>query len=347
MAASRGFGSDNQSGIHPAALAAIAQANEGHVVSYGDDPHSARACALLRAELGEEHEVLLALTGTGANVVGLAAVLRPFEAVVCADHAHIAVDECGAPERFVGVKLLTVPTTDGKLTPAMVEPLLRGFGVEHHAQPRVISVSQPTELGTVYRPAELRALAELAHRRGLLLHLDGARLANAAAFLGTSLREASAAADVDVLSFGGTKNGLMCGEAVLVRGGADRGAARFVHKQATQLASKMRFVAAQLVALLEHELWRELATHANDMAQQLAKRAAAVAGVQLTQAVEANEVFALVPAGWIAPLQARWPFYVWDERRHEVRWVCSWDTRPEDVAGLCADLEACGAGRPG
>jgi len=331
MAGSRGFGSDNQSGIHPEVLEAIGRANVGHAPSYGADSLSAEAEGLCRQHFGESCEVTFVLNGTGANVVGLGAVLRPYEAVVCAAQAHIATDECGAPERLLGAKLLTVPTVDGKLRAELVRPLLQGFGNEHHVQPRVLSVSQPTELGTVYQPAELRALAELAHHHQMLLHVDGARLANAAAFLEVPLRAITAEVGVDVLSFGGTKNGMAFGDAVILFGQAGRGELRFVRKQCTQLASKMRFIAAQFAALLRAGLWLRLASQANAMARLLAEGARAVPGVRITQAVQANEVFAELPASWIARLQAACPFYVWDASRSEVRWVTSWDTEREDV----------------
>jgi threonine aldolase len=340
MTRGRGFGSDNQSGIHPEVLAAIIAANEGHVSAYGDDPFTAEAVATVRRTLGVDADVYFVPNGTGANVVGLASVMRPFEAVICPAQAHVATDECGAPERFAGIKVITVPSPDGRIGPSAVEPLLGVRGVEHHAQPRVISTSQPTELGTSYRPAELRALADFAHAHGLLLHVDGARLYNAAAFLGTSLRAQSSEAGVDVLSLGGTKLGLAYGEAVVLFGAARSAEVRFVRKQASQLLSKMRFVAAQFDALLRGDLWRRLATHANAKAARLGTEAGRVPGVRLTQPVEANEIFATIPAHWIEPLRQDYPFYVWNEARSEVRWVCSWDTSDEDVTGLVARLEA-------
>ncbi len=339
--ASRGFASDNQSGVHPAVLEAIVRVNEGHVPAYGDDEHTAAAVDVLRRHLGPGTEVFFVFNGTGANVTGLANVLWPWQAVVCAATAHIATDECGAPERFTGSKLLGVATPDGKLTPELVEPVLVGFGVEHHSQPRVLSVTQVTELGTVYTPAELRSLADLAHANGMLLHMDGARLANAAVALGVPIAAVTADVGVDVLSLGGTKNGMLGGEAVCFLGErAEEIAAdfRFTRKQGTQLPSKGRFIAAQFSAMYEGDLWRECAGHANEMAALLAETAGSIPGVTITQRVDANEIFALLPADVVPGLQEVCPFYVWDEARSEVRWVASWDTTPEDVRGFAAAL---------
>ncbi len=338
----RGFGSDNHSGVHPRVLEAIAAANVGHVPAYGADPYTAQAHAAIRALLAEEIDIAFTFNGTGANVVGLAVVCRPWESVICAETAHINVDECAAPERIAHVKLVPVATPDGKLTPELVAPHLTGFGFEHHAQPRVISVSQASEYGTVYTPAELRALADLAHARGMLLHVDGARLANAIAHLGCTPAEMICDTGVDVLSWGGTKNGMLAGEAVVLIGGAPGDFLPFVRKQSGQLASKMRFVAAQFTAMLEDGLWLDLASHANAMAARLAEGAATVPGVTVTQPVQANEVFALVPRETAARLAERFRFYVWAERpgetHAEVRWVASWDTEPADVDALVAAL---------
>lgn len=332
----RMFASDNASGAHPAVLDAIRAANEGHAYAYGDDDWTRAAEAVVRRHLGDEARAFFVFNGTGANVTALAALMRPYEAVICPATAHINVDECGAPERFTGGKLIAVPTPDGKLTPEMVERAIFGVGVEHHSQPRVVSISQSTEYGTVYRPAEIAALAEVAHRHGMYLHVDGARISNAAASLGRSLKEMIADSGVDVLSFGGTKNGMLFGEAVVfLREGLGEDF-RFVRKQGAQLASKMRFIAAQFVALYGGDLWLENARHANEMARVLAEGMAAVPGVRITQPVEANEVFAVLPCEAIAPLAEEFGFYVWDERAGEVRWVASWDTTPEDVAAFVA-----------
>lgn len=324
------FGSDNHSGVHPRVMEAIACANEGHAHAYGNDPWTAEALGLLRSILGDDIDVAFTFNGTGANVVTLATICRPWESVICPQTAHINVDECAAPERVAGVKLVAVATPDGKLTPDLVRPHLTGFGFEHHAQPRVISVSQASEYGTVYTVGELRALADLAHAHGLLLHVDGARFANAVAHLGCSPAEMLEAGGVDALSFGGTKNGMLLGEAVVLVHGAPADTLAFVRKQCGQLASKMRFVAAQYTAMLKDGLWLETAAHANAMATRLAA-GLAEAGVVVTQRVEANEVFVLLPHAVIPPLSERFGFYTWNEARGEVRMVTSWDTQAEDV----------------
>lgn len=334
----RGFGSDNHSGAHPRALEAIASANVGHVPAYGDDPWTTRARAMLRELLGGECDIHFTMTGTGANVVGLGTLCRQWEAVVCPVTAHINIDECGAPERVAGVKLVPVATPDGKLTPELVRPHLTGFGFEHHAQPRAISISQASEYGTVYSADEVRALADLAHAHGMVLQMDGARVANAAAYLGIPVRAFTADAGVDVLSFGGTKNGMLFGEAVVLFGDARTDSVPYMRKQATQLASKMRFVSAQFEAMLDGGLWLELADHSNAMARRLAEKAATFDGVRVTQPVQANEVFAVLPEPAIAPIRERFRFYMWDEPAREVRWVCSWDTTPEDVDALATEL---------
>jgi threonine aldolase len=334
----RGFASDNYAGVLPEVLEAIAAANVGHAVSYGGDEWTTRVEGLFRAHFGDDAHVALVFNGTGANVVSLQALCRPFEACVCAATSHLNVDECGAPERVAGLKLLAVDTPDGKLTPALVAPRLVRFGDEHAVQPRVVSLTQSTELGTLYTLEEIRALADQAHAHGMLLHVDGARLGNAAAALGVSLQALTTDAGVDAVSFGGTKNGLLLGEAVVfLRAGLGEQVA-YLRKQSMQLASKMRFIAAQFEALLSRDLWLRTASHANAMAGLLAAAVGGVDGVTLTQKVEANAVFALLPAGVAEALQGRWRFYVWDETTGEVRWMCSWDTTPEDVEAFAADV---------
>lgn len=337
----RGFGSDNHSGVHPEVLAAIAEANSGHAHAYGDDPWTGRAIAAIRSRVGADAEVALVWNGTGANVVGLSAVCRPWESVICAASAHINTDECAAPEHIANVKLVPVDTPDGKLTPELVEPQLTGFGFEHHAQPRVISVSQASELGTLYTANELRALADVAHSHGMMLHVDGARLANAAVGLGASLAEITGEAGVDVLSLGGTKNGMLAGEAVVLFGDAATDDLAYVRKQSAQLASKMRFVAAQFVAMYDGDLWERCAENANAMAARLAEGAKA-RGVHVAHEVRANEVFALLPDERIADLAARFHFYTWQPGaapgQSLVRWVTSWDTTEADVDGLLGEL---------
>ena len=340
----RGFASDNNSGAHPDVLAAIAAANDGHVVAYGDDDHTAAARELFRRHFGERAEPFLVFNGTAANVLALEALTRPYDAVICPETAHLNVDECGAPERIAGVKLIAVPTPDGKLSPELLAERITRIGDQHASQPRVVSISEATELGTLYTPEEIRALSDLGHERGLLLHVDGARLANAAAALDLPLRALTTDAGVDALSFGGTKNGLLAGDAVVF---LDPERARdflFLRKQSMQLASKMRFFAAQFQALLGGELWIQNAAHANAMARRLADAITAIGGVELAQPPQANGVFANLPTATIERLReslpAALPFYVWDEAAGTIRLMCSWDTTPEDVDELAAALRA-------
>jgi len=335
-APNRTFASDNWSGIHPEVLAAIVEANVDHAPSYGADPTSVRATQLFKDHFGADAEVFMAFNGTGANVVGLQSLLRPFEAVICAETAHINVDECGAPERFLGSKLIAVATPDGKLTPDLVESASGGWGDEHHVQPRVVSITQCTEVGTCYRVDEVAALADWAHRHGMWLHLDGARLSNAAAFLGVGLDAFGSATGVDVLSFGGTKNGAMGAEAVVSFRPEDAGSLRYVRKQSMQLASKMRFVSAQFNALFSGDLWLTNARHANLMAARLAEGVSSIEGVALAYPVEANGVFAALPSYVTEALQQHFPCYVWDEATGVVRWMASFDTSAEDVDALVA-----------
>ncbi len=334
MKTRRGFASDNNAGVHPRVMEALLAANRGHVVAYGNDPFTAAAEARFREHFGPDARAFFVFGGTGANVLGLQAVTRPHHAVVCAATSHINVDECGAPEKFSGCKLLPVASPDGKLTPALIEPLLSATGDQHRAQPRVVSVSQPTEVGTVYTMEELAALSEFARARGMLLHVDGARLSNAAAHLGVSLAELTAG--VDVLSFGGTKNGMMYGEAVVFFGEELARDFEFVRKQGTHLPSKMRFIAAQFDALLEGDLWLENARHSNRMARLLAGELEGLPHVRLTQPVESNAVFAHLPPEHVAAVQREFFFYVWNEATSEVRLMCSFDTTEQDVRELVA-----------
>ena len=333
----RGFASDNNAGVHPRIMKALADANGGHCIAYGDDPYTAAAKEQFR-ELFGGCEVFFVFNGTGANVVSLQAMTQPFHAVICADTAHIHVDECGAPERFTGCKLLSNPTPDGKLRIHDVARHLHGIGSEHHAQPRVVSVTQATEMGTVYTVDELREMAVFARANGLLLHVDGTRVANAAVHLGVSVKEMIADTGVDILSFGGTKNGLMYGEAVVVLNPALTDNFKYIRKQGMQLASKMRYISAQFGEYLKDGLWLENARHSNRMAQLLCSEVQAL-GVAVTQKVEANEVFAILPVQAIEELQREFFFYVWDESRGEVRWVCSWDTAEDDVERFVAALK--------
>lgn len=335
----RGFASDNNSGIHPDILAAISSANAGHAIAYGDDPYTTRAVGTLKAAFGAESEPFFMLTGTGANVLGLAALMQPYHAIICAETAHINVDECGAPERFCNCKLLTVDTPDGKLYPEIIIKRLHGFGFEHHVQPRVISISQPTEMGTVYTPEEISAISQLAGKYNLYLHMDGARLANAAVSLNLGFKEFTGDAGVDVLSFGGTKNGMLFGESVIFFKESLADNFRYIRKQGMQLASKMRFIAVQFDAYIKQKIWSVNAAHANDMAQLLYNNMRDIPEVEVTQKVETNCIFARIPSTIIKPLQKEYFFYVWDEHLNEVRWMTSYDTQPEDIEGFTNTLK--------
>ena len=334
----RGFASDNASGAHPVVLAAISRANDGHVTAYGDDPYTRAAMDLFRRHFGETAEAFLVFNGTGANVLSLQAAARPHQAVICPETAHLAVDECGAPERIAGTKLITLPTPEGKLAPDQIAPATARLGDQHAVQPRVVSVSQATELGTVYRPEEIQDLAASAHERGMILHVDGARICNAAAGLGVDLRAITTDVGVDVLSFGGTKNGLLIGDAVVFLRPGLADDFLFIRKQSMQLASKMRFIATQFEALLEGDLWLQNASHANEMAKRLAAAVARIDGVEIAYPVEANGVFARLPRPAIGrlleELPGEHPFYPWDEDADIVRWMCSWDTSDDDVDRL-------------
>jgi threonine aldolase len=334
----RGFASDNWSGAHPQVLDAVARANDGHAPAYGDDAWTVAADELFRRHFGEDARAFLVLTGSGANVVALRALTRAYDAVICPETAHLNVDECGAPERLAGVKLLTVDTPDGKLTPELASPRIDRIGDEHASQPRVISISESTELGTVYSPAEIRALADLAHDHDLLLHIDGARLANAAVGLDATLAELTADCRVDALSFGGTKNGLLFGDAVVMLRPGLADELKFLRKQSLQLASKLRFVAAQFEALLEGDLWSRCAAQANAMASRLGEIVRGADGVELAHPVEANEVFVRLPGDAIERLSdalpGELPFHRWPGEPNLIRLVCSWDSGEEEIAGF-------------
>jgi threonine aldolase len=330
----RSFASDNNAGIHPEILRAIADANDGHVVGYGDDVFTERAITKFKQHLGDDIDVYFVFNGTGANVVALQASTRPHNAIICTNTSHIHFDECGAPERMTGCKLIDVPTPDGKLNVDLIAPHIHGIGDVHHVQARVVSITQSTELGTVYEPDEIRAIANFCHSHDLLLHMDGARICNAAASLNVPLRAITTDVGVDALSFGGTKNGMMGGEAVVFFNNAITNEAKFIRKQSMQLASKMRFISAQFEAMLSNDLWKRNASHANAMAQRLAQKLESA--VKITRAVQANAVFAIIPREKIPLLQARSFFYVWDESTSEVRWMCSFDTTKEDVDKFAA-----------
>ncbi|MYW03786.1 low specificity L-threonine aldolase [Streptomyces sp. SID3343] len=334
----RGFASDNYAGVHPEVLTAIAIANGGHQVSYGEDVYTEHLGEIFRAHFGERAQAFPVFNGTGANVIGLQAMTDRWSSVICAESAHIHVDECGAPEKVAGLKLLTVPTPDGKLTPELVDAQAYGWDDVHRAQPRVVSFAESTELGTVYTPDEIAALAEHAHGHGMLVHLDGSRLANAAATLDVPLRALTTDVGVDVLSFGGTKSGLMFGEAVVVLNPDAARGVEYLRKSAMQLASKMRFVSVQFEALFANDLWLRNARQANAMATRLAERVADIEGVSLTRMPQANAVFAVLPVDVTERMQKRFRFYTWDESTGEVRWVTAFDTTEADVDAFVAAL---------
>jgi len=338
----RSFASDNASGIHPEVLAAIIAANEGHQTSYGGDVYTAHLQETFRAHFGPTARAYPVFNGTGANVVALQAMTDRWGAVICTASAHVHVDECGAPEKMGGLKLLAVPTPDGKLTPDLIAGQAHGFDDEHRARPQVVSITQTTELGTAYTIAEITAICARAHDLGLRVHVDGARIANAAATLGVPLSTFTTDAGVDVVSFGGTKNGLLLGEVVVVLDpdiGAGLGLA-YVRKMSMQLASKMRFISAQFDALLSGDLWLRNASHANAMALRLAAAVGSAPGLKIIRPVEANAVFAVLPAAATARLHERFDFHVWTEATGEVRWMCAFDTTEDDVDTFAAAIRA-------
>ena len=330
----RGFASDNNSGVHPAVLDAMNRVNKGHVVAYGDDPYTTSATEKIRTELGFGAGVYFVFTGTAANVLGLKASTENWNSIICTDTAHIHCDECGAPEFFTGCKLLTVSPPDGKLTVDLIKRHMHGFDFEHNAKPKVVSVTQATEMGTVYTPDELREICDYAHGLGLLVHMDGARICNAAVSLGLPLAEITAGTGIDVLSFGGTKNGLMYGEAIVFFNPELERNFKYVRKQGMQLASKMRYIAAQFDAMLTDGLWHKNASHANNMARLLAEEVTGIPGIEITQEVQINGVFAIVPPEIVPELQKEYFFYIWNPETSEVRWMTSWDTTEEDIRGF-------------
>ncbi|HZZ65925.1 MAG TPA: beta-eliminating lyase-related protein [Candidatus Baltobacteraceae bacterium] len=335
------FASDNAAPAAPEILAAIEQANTGDAVSYGADPLTARANARFREIFGANTDPYFSFNGTGANVVALSCLLKPYEAVIAPASSHLQTDECGAFERFSGSKILTVPTINGKMRVQDLAAFAGQDRDEHHVVPRAISISQSTEFGTLYTIDEVRALSEFAHAQGWYVHMDGARIANAAAALGCGLRECTRDAGVDVLTFGGTKNGLLFGETVLFFEAALHGAAApFVRKQAMQLASKMRFIAAQFLTLLENDRWHQYASHANAMARRLESRVRQIPGIRITQPVECNAIFATLGRSLIPALQQQFFFYVFDQALPEVRWMTHHATKPQDVDAFADALQA-------
>ncbi|WFB06435.1 low specificity L-threonine aldolase [Streptomyces sp. LX-29] len=335
----RGFASDNYAGAHPEILEALALANEGHQIAYGEDVYTEHLQYVMRRHFGPHAEAFPVFNGTGANVVALQALTDRWGAVVCASTAHINVDEGGAPERMGGLKLLTIPTEDGKLTPELIDREAWGWDDEHRAMPQVVSIAQTTELGTCYTPDEIRAICEHAHELGMKVHLDGARIANAAATLNVPMRTFTNVAGVDVLSYGGTKNGMVFGEAVVVVNPDAVRAMKHLRKLSMQLASKMRFVSVQLEALLAGDLWLRNARHANAMAKRLEAGVRDVDGVEVVHAVQSNAVFATLPHDVAERLQKRYRFYFWDEAAGLVRWMCAFDTTEADVDAFVTALK--------
>jgi threonine aldolase len=327
----RFFASDNCSGIHPQIMDAIIEANQGHVKGYGYDVYTKQAEMEFKKLFGDDIDVFFVYSGTGANVLALESCMRSYEAVICSDMAHIHTDEAGAPERFLQAKLITVSSVNAKIKPEQVKRLLTGRGVEHHVQPKVISLTQSTEYGSVYSKEELKAFGDFAKSENLYLHVDGARISNAVAALNISARELIRDSGVDVMSFGGTKNGMMMGEAVVFFNKELAKNFLFRRKQGMQLSSKMRFISAQFQAFFKDDLWIKTATHANNMAKELEKGLLSTGKVQVTKPVQVNAVFAIFPEGVSEILQQEFPFYVWDEFINEVRLMCSFDTTQEDI----------------
>lgn len=334
---SRSFASDNNSGVHPEILKAITEANLGHCKAYGDDPWTKRAVEKIQQTLGPHAQAFFVFNGTGANVLSLKAMVQPFEAVICASASHIQEDECGAPEANVGCKLLGIPTPDGKLSVDQIRPHLRGLGNPHHVQPKVISITQSTEFGTLYTVKEIQAMTHFARENGLWVHMDGARLSNAAASLKTSLRALTSDAGIDVLSFGGTKNGLVGAEAVVIFRPELALKFQYIQKQSMQLPSKMRFISAQFEALLSNDLWLRSASHANAMAARLEAELRKFPKIQITQKVQANGVFVRMDPQVSEKLLRKHFFYPWGES--EYRLMCSFDTTLEDIQAFAADLK--------
>ncbi len=330
----RSFASDNNSGVHPMIMDAIVKANNDHAVGYGDDPWTAEAIAKLKDIFGVNASPFFVFNGTGANSVALQGVTRSFHSIICAQTAHIYVDECGAPARMTGCTVDAIPTPDGKLTPELIKPHLQHFGVCHHPQPKVVYISQVSELGTVYTIEEVKAIADLLHTHNMYLHMDGARLANACAYLNCSMKALTVDAGVDILSFGGTKNGMMMGEAVISFRPEITENLQFYRKQSAQLASKMRYLSAQFIPYLENDLWLENATRANNQAKKLHKILETYSSIAFTQKVESNQLFFTMPKEAAVKLSENYFFYFWNEDISEVRLVTSWDTTDEDILNL-------------
>ncbi|HYG02964.1 MAG TPA: low specificity L-threonine aldolase [Chryseosolibacter sp.] len=335
----RTFASDNYAGVHPLIMEALMKANADHAASYGADVYTTRAVEKFKLLFGGNVSVFFVYNGTGANVLGLSSMLKSFQSIICSDLAHINVDESTAPEKFLGSKLITITTKDGKIYPDQIEARIQRVGDQHHPQARVISISQSTEYGTVYTVDELKAISKVAKKHGLLFHMDGSRVTNAAVSLGKSFKEFTSDCGVDVLSFGGTKNGMMFGEAVVFFNQPIANDFQYVRKQGMQLHSKMRFISAQFEALLTNDLWKENAQHANEMAAYFSRLLSEVPGVQITQKTDANAIFAQLPKHAISKLQEQYYFYIWNERTSEVRLMCGFDTRREDIDAFVTTLK--------
>jgi threonine aldolase len=335
----RSFASDNNSGVHPLIMQAIADANKDHTVGYGDDAWTAEAENLLREMFGKEADPFIVFNGTGANSVALQAVTRSFNSIICPSTAHIYVDECGAPVRMSGCSIVAVPTTDGKLTPDLIRPHLHNFGVCHHSQPKAVYISQVTELGTVYTVDEIKAIADLLHINNMYLHIDCARIANACASTGCTPAEMTVGAGADIISFGGTKNGMMMGEAVISFRPEISGNIAYIRKQSAQLASKMRYLSAQFIPYLKNNLWLENARNANEKAARLVGILSEFPDIHLTQKPETNQIFFTIPPEAARQLSEKYFFYYWNEEASEVRLVTSWDTTDEDIDGISQTLK--------
>lgn len=327
----RSFASDNNSGVHPAIMEALTRSNQDHALGYGDDSWTKEAVRKIKEIFVADCEPLFVFNGTGSNVIALQLLTRPYNSIICAETAHIYVDECGSPVKMTGCQIRPVATPDGKLTPELIAPYLHGFGDQHHSQPGAVYLSECTELGTIYTPEELRAITLLAHQHGMRVHMDGARIANACAALGLSLKALTVDCGIDVLSFGGTKNGLMMGECVIVFDDSLKAEARFVRKQSAQLASKMRYLSCQFTAYLTEELWLKNAMHANAMAKRLYEALKQIPGVRFTQKVESNQLFLTMPRAEIDRMLQSYFFYFWNEEADEIRLVTSFDTTEEDI----------------
>ena len=327
----RFFASDNSSGVHSEFLKAMSDVNQGHVIGYGEDIYTESAITEFKKHFGEDIEVFFTFLGTGANVLGLSALTNPYSAILCAETAHIFEDECGAVERFGGAKLIPIETRNGKLTVELIKPHIRGIGMEHHSQVKVISITQVTELGTVYTLDEIKTITAFAHQNNLLVHMDGARISNAAVSLDLPFRVFTKDSGIDILSFGGTKNGMMYGEAVIFFNIELAKDFKYIRKQGMQLASKMRYISAQFERFLKDDFWKELATHSNAMAQLLAKGIEPIPEIELSQKVEGNGLFVKIPKSLAIKLQEKHFFYDWDEAENIYRWMCSWDTTEEDI----------------